>query len=214
MESTRKLNQHLYNEIKTRKRKSIAMDINKQNSVAVGMDETVEVTINGNAGDFLGALNNKAFIILNGNAGRFVGDTMRDGKIFINSNCREGAGIYMYGGQIIINGNAGDNVGNMSKGGIILIKGNAGNGIGLYLTGGDIIILGNIGEKAGDWMIKGRIFFNKNKKIKSFGNNAQACEINADDREFLQGIFKENNIKLPLEDIKKITPKELRPFYK
>ncbi|MDD5530533.1 MAG: tributyrin esterase [bacterium] len=212
MENSRGLNKYLYDEIKVEKKRAVVVGINSQDSVAVGWEENVEIAINGHAGDFLGALNNGASIILSGNAKRFVGDTMRSGKIIINGNCGEGAGMYMYGGQIIINGNAGNNIGQISKGGVILTKGVAGDFVGLYLTGGNIIVLGNIGEKVGDWMIKGRIFVGG--KIASLGNNTIIQKLNSDDKSFLEVLFTENKIKFQLDNIKKIVPKELRPFYK
>lgn len=209
--NTREINEYLHNEIKIKKRKPATIDIDRQDSVAVGLDEKVAVTINCDAGDFFGALNDGASIMLNGNAGRFAGDVMRSGKIVINGNCDEGAGMYMYGGQIIVNGNAGDNIGQMSKGGTILIKGKAGDFVGLYLTGGDIVILNASGKRTGDWMIRGRIFVSGN--IASLGNNAVIRELNEEDNRFLANLFGENNIEFSLDKIKKVVPKELRPFY-
>ncbi|MBA7516433.1 hypothetical protein ES705_08481 [subsurface metagenome] len=210
--NTRKLNEFLYQEVKIKKRKILTVDIDKQDCVAVGLDEKVWITFNHDAGDLFGALNNGASLVLNGNAGRFAGDVMRSGKITIKGNCDEGAGMYMYGGQVIVNGSAGDNIGQISKGGTILIKGDAGNFVGLYLTGGNIIVLNDIGEKTGDWMIKGRIFVGG--YITGLGNNAIIQEMKDNDREFLDALFTENKIQFPLDNIRKIVPKELRPFYK
>jgi len=212
LKNTREINQFLYREIKVKKRKLLTININKQDSVAVSLAEKVEITFNCDAGDFFGALNDGASLVLNGNAGRFAGDVMRSGKITIKGNCDEGAGMYMYGGQIIINGSAGDNIGQISKGGTILIKGDAGNFVGLYLTGGNIIVLNDIGKKTGDWMIKGRIFVGGH--ITGLGNNAIIQKMKDNDREFLDALFTENKVQFPLDNIRKIVPKELRPFYK
>ncbi len=212
LKNTRKLNEFLYQEVKVKKRKTLTVDIDKQDCIAVGLDEKVLITFNHDAGDFFGTLNNGASLVLNGNAGRFAGDVMRSGKITIKGNCDEGAGMYMYGGKVIVNGNAGDNIGQISKGGTILIRGDAGNFVGLYLTGGNIVVLNDIGEKTGDWMIKGRIFVGGH--ITGLGNNAIIQEMKDDDRKFLDALFTENKVQFPLDNIRKIVPKELRPFYK
>lgn len=193
-------------------KKSVIINANEEDSIAVGLDEKIDIIVNGNVGDFFGALNNGADLVLNGNAGRFAGDVMHDGKIVIEGDCSEGAGMYMYGGELIINGDAGDNVGQISKGGVILIKGNAGDLVGLYLTGGDIIVLNNIGKNAGDWMILGRIFVGG--KIGSLGNNAKIEDLSSEDMTFLREVLSENKIDFDIRKIKKIIPKKLRPFYK
>ena len=208
-QSLREINQQITQEM--RKNGVVKVKSHRQDSIAVGVDKKAKITIDGNAGDFFGALTNGASLTLNGNAGRFAGDVMRSGKIIINGDCSEGAGMYMYGGQIIVNGDGGDNIGQISKGGAVLITGNAGDFVGLYLTGGDIVVLKNIGKKTGDWMIKGRIFVGG--KITSLGNNTTIQPLNNDDRKFLDTLFTQNNIKASLKNIKKIVPKELRPFY-
>jgi len=208
-QSSREINQQINQEI--RKNGVVKVKSHGQDSIAVGVDKKAKITVDGSAGDFFGALVNGASLTLNGNAGRFAGDVMRNGKITINGNCGEGTGMYMYGGQIAVNGDGGDNIGQISKGGAILITGNAGDFVGLYLTGGDIVVLKNIGKKTGDWMIKGRIFVGG--KIANLGNNTTIQQLNNDDRKFLNTLFAQNNIKNSLKNIKKIVPKELRPFY-
>ena len=61
-------------------------------------------------------------------------------------------------------------------------------------------------------MIKGRIFVGG--YITGLGNNAIIQEMKDNDREFLDALFTENKIQFPLDNIRKIVPKELRPFYK
>jgi glutamate synthase domain-containing protein 3 len=209
-DTTRDLNVTLAKDIKSKKAATIKAS--GQNCLAVGIDEKAKVTVEGRVGDLFGALNNGATIVLNGTAGRFVGDTMNSGKVTVNGDCGEGAGMYMYGGHLIINGDAGDNIAQIAKGGAVVVNGNLGDFAGLYLTGGCIIVTGNSGDMTGDWMIKGAIFVGGN--IGGMGNNTKVENLTAEDKKFLENIFSENKIKAQISKMKKIVPKDLRPFYK
>ena len=211
IQTTREINQYLKQQIKTNKRNSATIHINKQDSIAVGLDQKVTITAEGNAGDFFGALNNGATIVLNGDSDRFAANVMSRGEMIIHGNCGEGTGMYMCGGHVIVYGNAGDHLGQISKGGTIIVTGDAGDLVGLYLTGGDIVVLNNIGEKTGEWMIKGRIFVGGS--IASLGRNAETRELNNDDRKFLETLYREE-IEFLIDGMKKIVPTQLRPFYK
>jgi len=211
IQSTREINQYLTQQITLNRLNEVTIHVDKQDSIAVGIDKKVRITAEGNAGDFFGALNNGATIVLNGDADRFAANVMSSGEVIIHGNCSEGTGMYMYGGHVIVYGNAGDHLGQVSKGGTIVVTGDAGDLAGLYLTGGDIVVLNNIGEKTGGWMIKGRIFVGG--WIASLGNNAETQELNEDDRKFLETLYREE-IEFLIDGMKKIVPTQLRPFYK
>jgi len=87
-----------------------------QDSIAVGMDEELELMVIGEAGDFLGALNEKAVITMEGKAGNYVGDCMRGGGIIVNGEVGNGAGAYLSGGIVVIRGNAGNGAGVANRG--------------------------------------------------------------------------------------------------
>ena len=211
IQSTREVNQYLTQQITLNKLNEVTIHVDKQDSIAVGIDKKVRITAEGNAGDFFGALNNGATIVLNGDADRFAANVMSRGEVIIYGNCSEGTGMYMYGGHVVVYGNAGDHLGQISKGGTIVVTGDAGDLAGLYLTGGDIVVLNNIGEKTGEWMIKGRIFVGGS--IASLGHNAEIQKLSNEDRKFLEALHSDK-INFPTDGMKKIVPKELRPFYK
>ena len=210
-QSTREINQYLTQQITLNRLNEVIIHVDKQDSIAVGLDKKVRIIAEGKAGDFFGALNNGATIVLNGDADRFAANVMNKGDAIIHGDCGEGTGMFMYGGQVIVYGNSGDHLGQISKGGTIVVTGDAGDLVGLYLTGGDIVVLNNVGKKTGEWMIKGRIFVGGN--IASLGCNAEIQELNNDDRKFLEALHSDR-IKFPTDGMKKIVPKELRPFYK
>ena len=209
--NTREVNQYLTQLITLNRLNEVTIQVDKQDSIAVGIDKRVRITAEGNAGDFFGALNNGATIVLKGDSDRFAANVMSRGEVIIHGNCGEGTGMYMYGGHVIVYGNAGDHLGQISKGGTIIVTGDAGDLAGLYLTGGDIVVLNNIGEKTGEWMIKGRIFVGGS--IASLGHNAETQELNNDDRKFLETLYRED-IEFHIDGMKKIVPTQLRPFYK
>ena len=210
MKSTRDLNRMLHRQLG--RKKATTLKVQGQDSIAVGLDVEAEIVVDGDAGDYFGTLNNGASLMLKGSAGRFVGDVMRAGRLVVNGDCDEGAGMYMYGGQLLVNGNAGDCVGQISKGGTIVIKGTAGDFAGLYLTGGDIVVLKDVGDMTGDWMIRGRIFVGG--IIASLGNNAVVEDLTDEDKHDLDDLSKRLGFAIPSDKLKKVVPKDQRPFYK
>lgn len=117
-----------------------------QRFIAAGSDSGV-ITVNGTAGNALGAYLNGAQIVVKANAQDAVGDTMNEGKIIIHGNIGDAAGYAMRGGKIFIKGNAGYRAGIHMKAykekvPVMVIGGNAGSFLGEYQAGGIIIVLG------------------------------------------------------------------------
>ena len=123
-----------------------------QRFVAAGMFGK-HITIEGIAGNALGAYLNGADITVNANAQDAVGDTMNDGTIVVHGNIGDAAGYAMRGGRIFVKGNAGYRAGIHMKAykdkfPVIVIGGKAGSFLGEYQAGGMIIVLG-LDTKAG-----------------------------------------------------------------
>ena len=89
----------------------------------IGYENTKNIDVNGNAGDYVGDRMKDGKITVNGNAGWGVGWNMEGGKITVNGNARWGVGEGMKNGEITVNGNAGDWVGNGMKRGEIHLNG-------------------------------------------------------------------------------------------
>lgn len=179
-----------------------------QHNIACGINKDVKIQIEGDAGDFLGALNNGAFILLSGNAGRFVGDAMSKGIILIDGDVHHGAGIYMKGGILIIKGDCLGSVGQMMYDGTIIVNGTAGNYIGEYLSGGEIIITDDVGNNVGNLMTDGEIYVGGD--IESTGINAKLTSLSSEDIKKIQGYVDSYKLRLSTEidisDFKKIVP--------
>ncbi len=75
-------------------------------NIAVGICKNARVTIGGDVGDLIGALNDGATIQVEGHAGKYVADGMTDGEVLINGDADDGAGTAMCGGTLVIKGDA------------------------------------------------------------------------------------------------------------
>lgn len=171
-----------------------------------------EVTIKGNAGDYLGVLNDGATIKVTESTGKYMADNMTSGLFTIEGNADYGAGQYCYGGTIIIYGDAGDFTATMNKGATICVAGDVGDEVGTYMLDGDLIVLGNAGENFSNYLIRGNIYIGGNWK--SLGHNTRVEPLTNGDLEKLRSFFEKHDIKADLSNFKKIVAASEKPFYK
>ena len=177
-----------------------------QDAVAVGLAKELELQVIGDAGDFLGGLNEKAIITLEGNAGNYAGDNMTGGGIIVNGDAGKGVGAYLHGGIMVIGGNAGHAAGIGKKEGTVLIKGNAGNDVGLLQSGGSIIVCGNTKNRIGHLMTGGEIFLGG--KADSIGENLKILRPTEEDNNKLKIYFEHYGIEGDVSQFKKIVPRD------
>ena len=171
-----------------------------------------EVTIEGDGGDYLGALNDGATIRVTGRAGRYLGDNMTRGTILVDGDAGDGAGAYCYGGTIVIRGNAGHLAGVMNKGATIIVGGDVGDDAGTYMLAGDVVVMGNAGRNLGNYLIRGHIYIAGNWQ--SLGHNAQLEEMTADDISRLGTLFKRFELDADPAGFEKLGRVSEKPFYK
>lgn len=184
---------------------------NHLHGFAAGLDHG-EVIITGNAGDYLGVLNNGANIKVTGDAGNYVADNMTDGTVIIEGNAGYGAGQYCYGGTVIVRGNAGDFTATMNKGATILIGRDVGAEVGTYMIAGDLIIIGNAGENLANYLIRGNIYIGG--EWKSLGNNTHQEALTDEDMAMLGALFETYKFESNPTQYKKIVAASEKPFYK
>jgi glutamate synthase domain-containing protein 2 len=181
-----------------------------QNYVAIGLNIKKQLIIDGQAGDFFGALNNGSIINLKGTARRFLGDTMADGGLIIQGNVQHGVGLAMTGGIIVVRGNVDGDIGQLMKGGTIIVSGNCGVRSGAYMFNGELIVAGNVGKDIGLNMTGGTIFVGG--KIGSLGENSQTQNLNINDEKKLKKYFDHYGITKDTGEFKKIVPLVKKPF--
>lgn len=103
-------------------------------------------------------------ITLEGDAGAYLGFGLKNGSIHCKGNTQAFAACNMISGLIKIDGNTGDFLGGASsglrkgmRGGTVIIKGNAGDRVGDQMRRGLILIEGNVGDYCASRMIAGTI---------------------------------------------------------
>jgi glutamate synthase domain-containing protein 3 len=171
-----------------------------------------EVIVNGNAGDYLGALNAGATIRVAKNTGKYAADNMTAGTMIIEGDADFGAAQYCYGGAIVIHGNAGDFTATMNKGATIIIGGNVGHDAGTYMLSGDLIVLGDAGENFANYLIRGNVFIGG--AWKSLGHNTRVEPLSDQDLIYLQSYFNEFHLNADPKQFKRIIAASTKPFYK
>lgn len=151
------------------------------------------ITVNGNAGAYLGQFISGGYITVNGNSFIYTGCEMKGGQIKINGNAGDFVGAArpgykngMTGGNIIIAGNSGERTGDHMRRGMILIEGNAGDYCGSRMVSGTIAVLGNVGRHLGYAMKRGTLLLTQ---MPQYGITANFNDCGAHTLAFLPLMF-------------------------
>ncbi len=178
--------------------------------LAAGIDHG-EVVIEGDAGDYLGVLNDGGTIRVTKDTGKYLGDNMTTGTIIVEGDADFGAAQYCYGGTVVVHGDAGDFTATMNKGATIIVEGDVGDEAGTYMLKGDLIILGNAGENLANYLIHGDVYIGG--EWRSLGNNTKVEEMNEKDLEKLEKYFETFSIDASPAGFTKIVAASKKPFY-
>jgi glutamate synthase domain-containing protein 3 len=146
-----------------------------RHSLAVGLSNRIDITIDGNAGYYIGGLCSGPNITVNGFVGWGVGENLMDGTIRVRGNASESTGASAHGGLIVIEGDSSLRTGISLKGGTIAVAGNVGAMSAFMAQAGTILIGGNAGESLGDSLYEAVIYVAG--KISSFGSDARQEEL-------------------------------------
>jgi glutamate synthase domain-containing protein 3 len=155
--STRDINRNL----RTVAESSNSIEIGKLNghhNVAVGLTGSIKIKVDGDAGDYFGALNDGPMIVLNGKAGRFLGDSMRGGEVLVNGDVDHGLAVYLMGGTVVTKGDCLGGVGHGMRGGTVIVDGSVKGDAGRRMDGGTIVVTGHVQGTVGPASTGGRIF--------------------------------------------------------
>lgn len=139
----------------------------KLDHIGHGMS-TGTISVNGDAGAYLGQFMTGGEITVNGNTGIYTACEMKGGQIKVNGNAGDFVGAArigykngMTGGTVIVSGNAGSRTGDHMRRGMILIEGNAGDYCGSRMVSGTIAVLGQVGSHLGYAMKRGTLLLNQ-----------------------------------------------------
>jgi methylamine---glutamate N-methyltransferase subunit B len=155
-----------------------------RHNLAVGLASDIALTVDGNAGYFLGGLcgakdGSGPDIDVNGFVGWSVGENLMGGIIRVRGSASQSAGASARGGRIFIEGDASLRAGISLKGGTLAIAGDAGAMTGFMAQAGTILIGGNAGHALGDSLYEATIYVRGS--IASFGADAVVDEMTDED---------------------------------
>ena len=138
-----------------------------------------EITVDGDAGAYLGSKMRVGKIAVSGSVGPFAGASMRGGRIDIARNAGANAGGMavgeahgMRGGRLSIGGKAGALLGERMRRGLIIGRGGAGDYAAARMIAGTILVKGRIGRWAGYGLRRGSLILDKEPKelLPTFGD--------------------------------------------
>jgi formylmethanofuran dehydrogenase subunit C len=139
------------------------------------------ITVEGDAGAYLGFGMKSGEIKVSGNAGLYAACEMRNGYLEVAGNVGDFLGaalpgnkMGMKGGVILVKGNAGERAGDHMRRGNILIEGNAGDYCGSRMTAGTIAVMGKTGRYPGYAMRRGTLLLWNQPQLSASFNDCGA----------------------------------------
>jgi formylmethanofuran dehydrogenase subunit C len=154
-----------------------------RHNLAVGIEQDLSITIEGNAGYFIGGLSGSRLggprITIDGFVGWSVGENLMGGEIKVCGSASQSAGASARGGTLVIEGHASLRAGISLKGGVIAIAGDAGPMSGFLAQAGTMLIGGNAGPGLGDSLYETVIYVAGS--IASLGADARIDEMTEQD---------------------------------
>jgi glutamate synthase domain-containing protein 3 len=155
-----------------------------RHNLAVGLDQSISVHVEGNAGYFLGGLcgtrdGEGPDITVDGFVGWSVGENLMGGTIRVRGSASQSVGASARGGRIFVEGHASLRAGISLKGATVAIAGDAGAMTGFMAQAGTILIGGDAGHALGDSLYEAVIYVHGS--IASLGADAVVEELTDDD---------------------------------
>ncbi|MBN1345629.1 MAG: hypothetical protein JXQ73_23255 [Phycisphaerae bacterium] len=199
--------------------------------IGAGLDNGVQITINGVPGNDLGAFMNGATIIVSANGQDGVGNTMNEGKIVIHGDAGDILGHSMRGGKVFVRGYVGYRAGiHMKAYGdrfpVVVVGRKAGDYFGEYMAGGVLVVLGldgadtaPVGRFVGTGMHGGVIYVRGKLEPHQLGAEVGVGQLGDSDWTLLTRIIAEYGQDFDLdpsqflrETFVKLAPKSSRPY--
>jgi glutamate synthase domain-containing protein 3 len=140
-------------------------------SVAVGVNVSVAIEIDGHVGYYAGGMNQLADITIRGNAGPGVAEGMCSGRVRVTGFASVAAGAAAHGGLLIVDGDASLRCGISMKGVDIVVGGSVGDYSAFMAQAGRLVVCGDAGDALGDSLYEAVIYVRGN--VKSLGADAQ-----------------------------------------
>ncbi|MGW5383371.1 GltB/FmdC/FwdC-like GXGXG domain-containing protein [Nocardia sp. NPDC003963] len=127
-------------------------------AMVCGLDDEIEVTVEGHVGYYCAGMNQRATVTVRGNAGVGVAENMMSGTVRVTGNASQSAGATAHGGLLVIEGDAGARCGISMKGADIVVGGDIGHMSAFMGQAGRLVVCGDAGEALGDSLYETRIY--------------------------------------------------------
>ncbi|MGQ4599793.1 GltB/FmdC/FwdC-like GXGXG domain-containing protein [Nocardia sp. R6R-6] len=127
-------------------------------ALACGLDDDIEVAIEGHVGYYCAGMNQRASVTVHGSAGVGVAENMMSGTVRVTGDASQSAGATAHGGLLVIEGNAAARCGISMKGVDIVVGGDIGHMSAFMGQAGRLVVCGDAGEALGDSLYEARIY--------------------------------------------------------
>lgn len=192
--SVRELNSYLHSELTALptsggvSRIAIA-NPNGQHNIAVGVTVPARIDIQGNAGYFVGGMNQLADITVDGHAGWSVAENIMSGSVRIRGSASECVAASGHGGLVVIEGDASSRCGISMKGCDIVVGGDVGHMSAFMAQAGALVVCGDAGQGLGDSLYEAIIYVRGT--IHGLGTDAREEPLTVEDLERLGNLLQQ-----------------------
>jgi glutamate synthase domain-containing protein 3 len=129
-----------------------------RHAIAVGLDASCEVEIEGHVGYYCAGMNKLATVRIRGNCGVGVAENLMSGAVIVEGSASQSAGATARGGLVVIHGDASARCGISLKGADIVVRGSVGHMTGFMAQKGAIVVCEDAGEALGDSLYEARLY--------------------------------------------------------
>lgn len=170
-------------------------------SVAVGLTQPIEVSIEGHVGYYCAGMNQKASVHVRGNAGPGLAENMMSGRVRVDGNASQYAGASGHGGLLFIKGNTSSRCGISMKGVNIVVGGSIGHFGAFMAQSGNLIVGGDAGGNLGDSIYEAQIFVRGD--VESLGSDCIEKELRPEHLRVLETLLQRACLEIPLGDFRR-----------
>lgn len=175
--SVRELNQALHDPAHTSAEWLVRNPAGKHN-IAVGIDRSLTMTVEGNVGYFFAGMHQSADITVTGNAGQGLAENIMSGRVHVKGDASQAVAATGHGGLVVVDGNASARCGISMKGVDIVVGGNVGHMSAFMAQAGRLVVCGDAGDSLGDSLYETRIYVKGT--VKSLGADCVEKEMRAE----------------------------------
>lgn len=127
-------------------------------AVAVGIDDDIDVHVEGDVGYYCGGMNQRGRIVVDGMAGPGLAENMMSGTVRVRGDASQSAGATARGGLLVVEGKTSMRCGISMKGVDIVVGGDVGPMSGFMAQAGRMVVCGDAADGLGDSIYEARIY--------------------------------------------------------